>query len=93
MPRSAAFIFSIGEKFRLEVWIESTALPEARIDPVVIQAERLEVGDTILAAWPIELGGPVADEYLASIVATSPRHSPRRLLTTLKTSFSGDDRR
>jgi hypothetical protein len=77
----------------LELWLESHVIPEARIEPLVFQALRLEAGATMRAAWPIELGAPPPGRYIASIVATSPRHAPHRLLAGVLTGGSRDVRR
>lgn len=77
----------------LEVWLESHAIAEARVEPLVFQAVRLGAGATMRAAWPIELGAPVPDQYLMSLVAASPQHSPHRLLAGVHAGGPGDDRR
>ena len=74
----------------LELWLESHAVPEARIEPLVFQSVRLEAGATLRAAWPIDLGAPPAGRYLASLVASSPRHAPHRLLVDVLTGRSRD---
>jgi hypothetical protein len=75
----------------LEVWLESHAIAEAWVEPLVFQAVRLGPGATMRAPWPIELGAPVPDQYLMSLVAASPQHSPHRLLASVHAG--GSDRR
>jgi hypothetical protein len=73
----------------LELWLESHSITEARIDPLVFQAVRLDSGATLRATWPIELGPAVPDRYLASFVATSRKHTPHRVVASI---LAGDHR-
>ena len=68
----------------LEVWLESHCIAEAQVEPLVFQSVRLDAGETIRAAWPIVLGAPPSGRYVASLVATSARHAPHRLLVDVR---------
>ncbi len=67
----------------LELWIESHALADSRIEPLVFRARQLDPGEAMFVAWPALIGTDLPGQYPISIVAQSPKHGPRRLLTVL----------
>jgi hypothetical protein len=69
----------------LDLWLESHSLPEATIEPLVIEAVRLEPGDTLRTVWPVRVGSAAPGSHLVSLVARSPQHAPHRLLLTVPT--------
>jgi hypothetical protein len=74
----------------LELWLESHTIPEARIEPLVFQSVLLEAGATLRCVWPIDVAAPPTGAYLASLVASSPRHAPHRLLVDVLIGRSRD---
>lgn len=67
----------------LELWIESHAVADSVIEPLVFRARSLDPREAMFVAWPAQIGAELAGKYPISIVAQSPKHAPKRLLTVL----------
>jgi hypothetical protein len=66
----------------LEIWVESHSLP-ARIEPLVIQSTRLEPGESLFAAWPIDADVVGGRSGVVSLVAQAAKTAPKRLRTEM----------